>query len=131
MELTVDQAREYLASVGITLPDFMLTILVAQANSIDPCLIGAGYPDGTALLIKLYLLGLFGIAQGDRYVTSQTAPSGASQSYRYGTLTDRYKSTLSLLTGLDTSNCAGALVPADPTALNAGLWVSTGGEYCR
>lgn len=127
MELTISQAREYLASVGITLPDFMLQVLVVQANSINACLIGAGYPDGTALLIKIYLVGLFGLAQGDKYITSQTAPSGASQSFKYGTLADRWKSLLGLLTALDKAGCATALIPPNPNAKSfAGLWVARG-----
>lgn len=125
-ELTVEQAAEYLRSVGIVLPSFMLELLVQRVNTMDPCLEGAGYDDATALLIKLYLIGLLGVVQGDRYVTSQTAPSGASQSFRYGTLTERYKASLSLLNGLDTSGCSGPLIPADPTAAHAGLWVAKG-----
>lgn len=125
MELTVDQARAYLASVGVSLPDIILELLVEQANSIDACLTGAGYPAATQTLIKLYLIRLLGTVSGDRLVTSESAPSGASRSYRYGTLTDQYNSALKLLQMLDTSNCTGALIPASPSAANAGLWVST------
>jgi hypothetical protein len=131
MELTDEQAREYLASVGITLPPFMLTLLVAQANSIDACLIGAGYSDATALLIKLYAIGLLGVVQGDRYVTSQRAPSGAGQSFRYGTLSERYSAGLSLLNRLDTAGCAAGIIPPDPTGARAFFGVSTGGGCCQ
>lgn len=129
MEITQDQAREYLASVGIALPDFMLTLLLAQVNGIDACLIGAGYDTSTAQLIKLYAIGLLGVVQGDRYVTSQRAPSGAAQSFRYGTLTERYSAGLSLLRRLDTAGCAGDLIPADPSGPRVFFGVSTGG--CR
>lgn len=128
MEITVEQAREYLASIGITLPDFMLTLLVAQVNGIDACLTGAGYDNATAQLIKLYAIGLMGVTQGDRYVTQQRAPSGASQSFRFGTLAERYSAGLSLLRRLDTAGCADSLVPADPTGGGAFFGVSTGGD---
>jgi hypothetical protein len=130
LTLTIDQAREYLASIGIKVPDFMLQIFVDQANAIDACLIGAGYSDGTALLIKLYAVGMLGVVQGDRFVTSQRAPSGAGQSFQYRTLSERYDSGLSLLRGLDTADCAGALVPADPSGGSAFFGVSTGGACC-
>lgn len=62
--VTQEQAKEYLVSQGITLPDFILTALVEQANSIQECL-DANYPPATALLIQMYLLGLMGLGQGE------------------------------------------------------------------
>ncbi len=65
--ITTEQAKEYLESVGITLPDFILQAIVEQANSIQECL-DAHYPPATALLIQTYLLGLMALGQGDRYI---------------------------------------------------------------
>ena len=84
--VTLEQAKEYLESQGITIPDFVLQALVDQANSIQECL-DAHYPTSTALLIQLYLLALMGLGQGDKYISSQTAPSGASRSFRYQSFT--------------------------------------------
>lgn len=126
--LTVEQAKEYLDTVGVTLPAFLLTALVEQVNSINECL-EANYSPATALLIQCYLLGLLGLAQGDKYISSQTAPSGASRSFRYLSFADRWGGLSNLLRGLDKHNCTGALVPSDPTKKNAGLWVSRGGCY--
>lgn len=36
--ITTEQAKEYLESVGITLPDFILQAIVEQANSIQETL---------------------------------------------------------------------------------------------
>ena len=128
--LTIEQAKEYLQSVGITIPDFVLQALVDQANSIQECL-DANYPASTALLIQLYLLGLMGLGQGDKYISSQTAPSGASQSFRYQSFGDRWKSSLSLLRGLDKKGCATSLIPPDPTQNSfAGIWIGKGGCMC-
>ncbi|MGV2880128.1 hypothetical protein D9O29_08870 [Pantoea vagans] len=128
--VTKEQAKEYLVSQGITLPDFILTALVEQANSIQGCL-DANYPAATALLIQMYLLGLMGLGQGDKYISSQSAPSGASRSFRYGSFADRWKGSLGLLRGLDKNGCATALIPADSTQQAfAGLWVAKGGCMC-
>lgn len=128
--ITTDQAKEYLESVGITLPDFILAALVEQANSIQECL-DANYTPGTALLIQMYLLGLMGLGQGDRYISSQSAPSGASRSFRYQSFTDRWKGSIALLRGLDKNGCATSLIPPDPTQKAfAGLWIAKGGCMC-
>lgn len=128
--ITTAQAKEYLESVGIALPDFIIDALVERANSIQECL-DAHYPAATALLIQMYLLGLMGLGQGDKYISSQSAPSGASRSFRYGSFADRWKGSLGLLRGLDKNGCASALIPADPTQQAfAGLWVAKGGCMC-
>lgn len=129
--ITTEQAKEYLKSVGITLPDFILEALVEQANSIQECL-DAHYSPATALLIQSYLLGMMALGQGDKYVSSHTAPSGASESFRYQSFSDRWKGSLNLLRGLDKYGCATALIPADPTASPAfaGIWIGKGGCMC-
>ena len=129
MELTIEQAREYLASVGIAIPDFMLQLLVDKANSIDACLIANGYSNADALLIKLYALGLMAAVQGDAYITSQRAPNGAARSFRYNTLTEKYDATLSLLNSLDKYGCASSLIPEKPCKFSAALFVGRGGCY--
>lgn len=118
--VTLDQAKQYLASVGVTLPDVMLQILVDQANSIEECL-SLHYSPSVATLIQLYLLGLLGLASGDKYVSSETAPSGASRSYRYMSSADRWTSLSRLLAKLDPYNCSGALVPPSPFAVSFGF----------
>ena len=125
-----EKAKEYLESQGITLPDFVLDALVDQVNSIQECL-DANYPASTALLIQLYLLGLMGLGQGDKYISSQTAPSGASRSFRYQSFSDRWKGALNLLRGLDKQGCATGLIPPDPTnKAFAGVWIGKGGCMC-
>ncbi|WP_298016688.1 hypothetical protein [uncultured Castellaniella sp.] len=124
--VTTDQAKQYLEGQGITLPDFVLAALVEQANSIQDCL-DAHYTPATALLIQLYLLGLMGLGQGDKYISSQTAPSGASRSFRYQGFADRWRGAMSLLRGLDKHGCATGLIPPDPTKAAAGFWVAAGG----
>ena len=128
--VTTEQASQYLEGQGITLPDFVLSALVEQANTIQDCL-DANYTTATALLIQLYMLGLMGLAQGDKYISSQTAPSGASRSFRYQSFADRWRGAMSLLRGLDKHGCASGLIPPDPTqTAHAGLWIGKGGCMC-
>lgn len=128
--VTSEQAKEYLDSVGINLPSFILDALVEQVNSIETCL-SANYSPATALLIQSYLIGLMALAQGDKYISSQSAPSGASRSFRYGSFSDRWKGSLGLLRGLDKYGCATPLIPANPTQQAfAGIWIARGGCMC-
>ncbi|AXF76057.1 hypothetical protein LU604_10895 [Erwinia tracheiphila] len=128
--ITTAQAKEYLESVGITLPDFILAALVEQANSIQECL-NANYPSATALLIQMYLLGLMALGQGDKYISSQSAPSGASRSFRYQSFSGRWKGSIALLRGLDKNGCATDLIPPDPTLQAfAGIWIGKSGCMC-
>lgn len=128
--LTIEQAKEYLQTIGVTLPDFLLSALMSQMQDIQACLDANGVGQGTQTLIYTYLLALLALAQGDKYISSQSAPSGASQSFRYMSLADRWKSINALLRGVDKFGCAGPLVPADPTQKSfGGLWVSGGGCY--
>lgn len=122
--ITTAQAQEYLASVGITIPSFMLDALIEQANSIEECLT-AHYTPGVATLIQAYLLALFALGQGDKFISSQTAPSGASRSFRYANFADRWRASVSLLNNLDKHGCASHLVPDDPTkTASGGMWIS-------
>ena len=129
--ITTVQAKEYLESVGITLPDFILQALLEQAGSIQECL-DAHYPPATALLIQSYLLGIMALGQGDKYISSQTGPNGASRSFRYLSFADRWKASLGLLRGLDKYGCATSLIPPDPTKTAfAGIWIARGGCMCN
>lgn len=129
--ITTVQAKEYLESVGITLPDFILQALLEQAGSIQECL-DAHYPPATALLIQSYLLGLMALGQGDKYISSQTGPNGASRSFRYLSFADRWKASLGLLRGLDKYGCTTSLIPPDPTnTAFAGIWIARGGCMCN
>jgi hypothetical protein len=127
---TIDQIKQYYIASGIPVPpDFIIQAFLDTVSVIQPCLDGAGYPASTQLLIYLYALGMTGFVSGDKYISSQSAPSGASQSFRYKSFTDGYRSLRSLLNALDTSGCTDSVIPPEPGA-SAGLWVSTGGKCC-
>lgn len=132
MELTLAQAKEFLTSLGLWVPpDALLQLIVDQINSIDECLAAAGYPPSTIGLIKYYLLALIGIVQTNRYVTSERAPSGASRSYAFGTLSQGYNQYLNLLHMYDKSGCTDGLIPEDPEGANCALFVGSSNGCCE
>ncbi|ENQ0912834.1 hypothetical protein ACENW9_000807 [Escherichia coli] len=121
--ITNEQAREYLESQGIDLPDIVLSLMVEQANSINEC-IDANYPASTATLIQLYLIGLLGLVHANKYVSSQTGPNGASQSFRYVDFNKKFTAARALLVSLDKNHCTAELIPPDPEQkYHAGLWI--------
>lgn len=124
---TIEELKQYLESQGVPLPpDFVLSAWLDMVSAIQACLDGAGYSASEQMMIYLYLLGLFATVNAPRLISSQTAPSGASQSFRYNSMVDKYRATLSALQALDKSGCTDSLIPAEPGA-KAGLWVSKGG----
>lgn len=126
--VTTEQARDYLDSHGIELPDIILDLMVEQANSVNECL-DANYPASTATLIQLYLIGLLGLTQANKYVSSQTGPNGASQSYRYVDFNKKLKAARALLYSLDKHHCTAELIPADPEATaHVGIWIGKSGR---
>ncbi|MEY0133575.1 hypothetical protein AB7V66_20610 [Providencia rettgeri] len=128
--ITKEQIKEDLAAQGISLPEFILDAFVEQANSIQECL-DNHYSSATAILIQSCLISLMALSKGDKYISSQSAPNGASRSFRYQSFGDRWKAATSLLRGLDKYGCANELIPPDPTqTAHAGLWIAKGGCMC-
>ena len=121
--MTESEAQQYLSQLGLSLPGNLLTALIAHVDGLDSCL--SDYPAETQTLIKSYLLGLLAISAGGRRVSSQGAPSGASQSYEYGTITEQMRQLKASLRILDTNGCTRKLIPAEPGA-NAALYVTKG-----
>ena len=126
--LTIEQAREYLTSVGVNLPEWLLLALLEQVNSVAACLEANGATPGQITLALCYLLGMIGLVQGDRYVTNQRAPSGAAQSFKFQSLGDRWRGLYALLRAIDKWGCSDALVPPNPdNKAFAASWINTGG----
>lgn len=123
--ITVEEAAAFLRELGLTLPTAILECLVNKAASIQACLDGAGYSECDQKLIYYYLVGMLAISSGARRIKSQGAPSGASRSFEYGTLTEQMRQLRNSLRVLDTSGCTTELQPADPGG-QAGMWVGLG-----
>lgn len=124
--ITVEDAAKYLAELGLAIPTVILECLVDKANSIEPCMTGAGYDECTQKLISFYLVGMLATSSGARRIKSQGAPSGASRSFEYSSLADLYRQLQASLAVLDPSGCSNALQPAAPGP-QAALFIASGG----
>ena len=127
--ITLEQAKEYLSELGITPPDLIINAWLASFSDISRCMTENGYPMATQMLILSYLVALYGLSSGNRYISSQTAPSGASRSFRYAELRDIYRGQLGMLRMLDKAGCANGLIPPEPGAKGAALFIGRGGCY--
>ncbi|ECP1205651.1 hypothetical protein F2137_18590 [Salmonella enterica] len=105
--LTPEEIKGFLAELGYAIPDALLTLILCVVNKIIPCLDGAGYDDCTAKLILMYAAALMATSSGARRIKSQSAPSGSSRSFDYGT--DSITWLRDSLAKLDTSGCTGEL----------------------
>ena len=122
--ITIEEIKQFIAEYGLAMPEFLLSILLDKANSIDASMVDAGYSDSDKKLIKLYSVALMAIAQGARQISSQSGPSGAGRSFRYESLADVKASLTAALSNIDTANCAGTLAP---TEVGGGFMLVAGG----
>lgn len=115
--MTPTEATTYLSQLGLSIPEPMLSLLIAKSQEANTCLEENGVSETDRTLISYYLLALFGVSGGYRVVTSQSAPSGASQSYKYGDNNlAQYRSLRNSLRALDPFGCTAGLIPAEPGA---------------
>lgn len=123
--ITTAEATAYLRELGITMPAPLLALIVAKSEAIQDCLDANGVDATDQALIYYYLVGLLAVSGGGRRVKSQTAPSGASQSFEYSDLGDLYDQLLGSLGVVDKYGCATPLIPAKPGG-QAGFMVVRG-----
>lgn len=105
-ELTQSDIAKFIADRGLSVSDVVLGIILEKLESIQDCL-SKHYSDADRKLITLYAATLLAEAQGGRKISSQIAPSGASQSYAYND--DSSKQLLESLQALDVMGCTGSL----------------------
>ena len=122
-QITLADAKAYLAELGYSIPDTVLNLLITKANGIDACLEGAGYDDATQTLIKLYAVALMSASSGARRIKSQGAPSGASRSFDYDD--EGLANLRTALSLADTSGCTTALPIS--AGQSAGFFMVLGG----
>lgn len=117
MAITAEQLNEFLARQGVTLDPLMVDAIVELANNPDlrACFDANGYSPATQTVLALYLAYLIALGSFSRFITSQTAPNGASRSFSQASLSDMWKGALSALGAFDPANCLGDFIPEDPT----------------
>lgn len=113
--ITSTQAQQYLdATLGVSVPAFLLDAAVAKVAAAEPAMVLAGYDEYTRVLIQCIAVALVAAAGDPRRLSSQGAPSGASRSFKYkdGDLTALRRS----LAALDTAGTVAGVVGPDPAA---------------
>lgn len=128
MAVTIEEVKEYLAEQRLTLPDGMLTRLLSKVGRLQDCFDKHSYDEDTVYFITVYLVALVAtVSSADGRIKSQSAPSGASRSFDYMSLSDKWQSLYNLLRGVDPHGCTAALVPRNPgKKANCALFVSPG-----
>lgn len=122
---TLEQLKEFLTSMGVPLPPyFVLEALLEVDPGVQECLEAHGLTPAKILLVNLYVLGLQAIPGSTKFISSQSAPSGASQSFRYTSEADAFKNVRALLRNYDKWGCTDALIPS--IGNQAALFVSKG-----
>lgn len=121
----LDQLKQFLTAMGVPLPpDFVLEALLEVDPDVQECLAAHGLSAAKILLVNLYVLGLQAIPGSTKFISSQSAPSGASQSFRYTSEADAFKNVRALLRNIDKWGCTDGLIPS--IGNQAALFVSKG-----
>ena len=121
----LDQLKQFLIAMGVPLPpDFVLEALLEVDTGVQECLATHGLSPAKILLVNLYVLGLQAIPGSTKFISSQSAPSGASQSFRYTSEADAFKNVRALLRNIDKWGCTDGLIPS--IGNQAALFVSKG-----
>jgi len=120
MPTTITSADFYAAMPGYAdCPSVIVDLHIESVDSVDECL-DANYPTGTIKLLKYYYIAMMCSATsgGQKQITSQRAPSGASQGFSYYDP----KSELTLknaINTLDTAGCLSSMIVGEQFASGA------------
>ncbi len=126
---TTEELISALSGRGVTMSVIEATGVLCLLDSITECL-EINYPGDECRqsAILLYAALLLSTSTSGRYVTSQSAPSGASQSFAYGT--KPWSAMYNQMRLLDPAGCTGDLV-ADPNETAKPFFkVVTGSRRC-
>lgn len=112
--ITAEQARQYLDSLGISVPAVVLTAAMDEVEAREPLMAAAGYGEAQQVLVQSMAVALVAAAGAPRRLSSQAAPSGASRSFKY---TDRDLTALRrTLAYRDPAGTVADLVGPDPVS---------------
>ena len=110
MAITSEQVTEYFASVGITLPSFMIDCIVEKVNTVEQCMIDNGYAACDITMSLLLAAGLIGISMGAKKVSSNSVDV-VSESYRFESLDDLQSLLDANLALYDPAGCTNSVTP--------------------
>jgi len=81
--ITTAQATQYLdQAIGVAVPSFIVAAAVEKIEAAEAAMDAAGYDGSTKTLVQTMAVAVISAAGGARRISSQTAPSGASRSFK-------------------------------------------------
>lgn len=113
--ITSAQIKEYFASLGIALPDFMIDCITEKVNTVEPCMTSNNYAACDITMSLLIASGLIGISMGARKVTSHKADI-VSQGYQYDSIEDLQDILTNNLSQFDPNGCTNSVIPVKKNA---------------
>lgn len=127
---TPEELVAAMAARGITITTTDASGILCLVADIQACL-DQNYPGDTCRqdAILLWASILIAANTAGRYVTSQHAPSGASQSFAYGS--KPWYALYNQMLKLDTAGCTGDLVEDPSDSSKPWLAVVSGSRGCR
>lgn len=127
---TLEELQNWLAGQGFSVPGFIASAWLEVLAERIECMEANNYSEVTIKLAYLHTLALFGLSSGNRYISSQSAPNGASRSFRIKDAGEAWRGHLHMLRMLDPANCMGSALPDGPEVeKRAALFVGRGGCY--
>ncbi len=126
---TTEELISALSGRGVTMSVIEATGVLCLLDSITECLeINYRGDECRHGAILLYAALLLSTSTSGRYVTSQSAPSGASQSFAYGT--KPWSTLYNQMRLLDPAGCTGDLVSDPNESAKPFFKVVTGSRRC-
>ncbi len=109
--ITKEQIKDFYASSGITLPDYMIDCIVETVNSVEQCMIDNSYTACQITMSQSIASSLIGLSMGARKVSSNSVDV-ISEAYRYESLSDLQDALSSNLSQFDPARCTDSVIPA-------------------
>lgn len=126
---TTNELISAMLSRGVTISESEAGGIICMIASIEGCL-NENYDDECIVnAIMLWSAILIAASTSARYITSHHAPSGASQSFGYGS--KPWMSLYNQMKMLDSSGCTGDLVEDPSASAKPWLAVVSGRRICK
>lgn len=112
--ITADQAKQFIGdTLGASPPDFIVSACVSDVAALESALVAAGYSAATITRLQAYSVALLACGGDPLRISSQSAASGASRSFKYSE--DSLAALRRELRNIDTSGVLSDLVGPETT----------------
>ena len=113
--ITLTEAKQYLdMALSVAMPDFVVQAAINKTTALVPALVDAGYSEPDQQMIQCMAVALIALGGNPRRLSSQSAPSGASRSFKVNA--QDLQALRRSLMALDAAGVMSAVVGPDPTS---------------